>query len=114
MAMGPTVSAVEQAPASGPAGTPHPAASAAPRDKQRLIGAWSSRFGTIGGPLSMVVCMLLVLRCWPAPGRLLPLSWNLAIFAVTFAVIAAMHGLGALFGYLVWLVGRAPAGMGDR
>jgi hypothetical protein len=72
-----------------------------PTQKQ-LIKKWASAFGNYGGPISMVLCVLLVTTYRPSPGRALPMSWSIGIVVGTVVFIAAISGLGALFGYLLW------------
>jgi hypothetical protein len=69
----------------------------------QIIGRWSIAFGKVGGPISFIICIMMVIEYNPSPGHSLPFIWNIGIGAGTFVVIAVVYGLGALFGYLVWL-----------
>jgi transcriptional regulator with XRE-family HTH domain len=72
--------------------------------RTQLLKKWSTAFAKVGGPLSVVACILLVIKYQPSPGHFLPMTWNVGIVLVTVVCLGASYGLGALFGYVIWLV----------
>ena len=85
------------------------AQAAATITKHQFAMQWASAFAKVGGPISFVICILLVTTYRPSPSRALPLMWNIAIFVGTIVFIVALSGLGALFGYGLWSLGyRKP------
>ena len=69
-----------------------------------MVGRWANAFAKVAGPLSLIACVAAVTTIRPAPGKFLPMSWNIGVIVGTIVVIGLATGLGALFGYLVWLL----------
>jgi hypothetical protein len=89
----------------------------APSSK-KLVEKWESVFRKVGIVISVVIGAVMILKYSPSPGDFLPLKWSIGIFVGTVVVYILFSGLGALFGYVVWLIRypreKQPVAMSDK
>ncbi|MGA2137348.1 MAG: hypothetical protein ABSH14_00650 [Verrucomicrobiia bacterium] len=65
---------------------------------------WASGLSKIGGPITTLIVIGLVLDHNPSPGHLLPLSWDIGILVGTVGCIMGLFGIGALVGHSIWFL----------